>query len=158
MKQKTRHKTTVTDKLIEQAGDLASQGFNNIMIAQVLSISAGTLSRNTQLTQSLQLGRLELAKRITETVLDTLIDNPTMQQTLVKRLCLFNPVVEIVKPTTAKQALANLATATKQYADGLINESQLRTIEAVSNSYVKGHEVTDLEARIQKLEELQGGN
>ena len=60
--------------------------------------------------------------------------------------------MNIKKPSNAKEALDNLAVATKQYADGAINESQLRTIEAVSNSYTKGYEATLLDERITKLE------
>ena len=85
--------------------------------------------------------------------LQNLETNPTNQQLLVKRLCLFTPIVDIKKPTNADDALNNLATATKDYANGEINESQLRTIEAVSNSYVKSYEVTSLEERITALEE-----
>ena len=102
---------------------------------------------------SIQRGRLDLAKQVTQSVLDNLETNPTTQQMLVKRLCLFNPLIEIKKPTNADDALSNLAVATKSYANGEINESQLRTIEAVSNSYSKGYEVVELEDRIIALEE-----
>ena len=149
-------KTQITPELLKQVQGLSEQGMNNIQISKSLNISVSTLSRNNQLKQAIQEGKLKLSYKVTQSVLDTLEDNASTQQLLIKRLCLFNPVVNIVKPTNAKQALANLATATKQYANGLINESQLRTIEAVSNSYVKGHEVTDLEERLQALETLQG--
>jgi len=153
MKAKTRHKTTVTKEIIQEVQDLAEQGFNNILISQSLGIAVTTLSTNTKLKEAIQKGKLELSKKVTASILETLEANPTNQQLLVKRLCLFNPLVNIKKPTTAKEALDNLATATKQYADGAINESQLRTIEAVSNSYSKGYETTELEERISKLEE-----
>jgi len=152
MKAKTRHKTTVTKEIIQEVQDLAEQGFNNILISQSLNIATQTLSTNKELKEAIHRGKLELSKKVTSTILETLEANPTNQQLLVKRLCLFNPLVNIKKPTTAKQALDNLATATKQYADGAINESQLRTIEAVSNSYSKGYEVVELEERITALE------
>ena len=151
-KQKARHKTQVTKEIILQVKELAEQGFNNILISQSLGIAVTTLSTNTKLKEAIQKGKLELSKRVTASILETLEDNPTNQQLLIKRLCLFNPIVNIKKPTTAKQALDNLATATKQYADGLINESQLKTIEAVSNSYSKAYEVVELEERITALE------
>ena len=149
----TRTKTTITPELLKQVEELSAQGFNNKMIAQSLLISTDVLSRNKQLKQSIQMGRLVLSKQVTQTVLDTLESNPTNMQMLVKRLCLFNPTINIKKPTNADEALNNLATATKAYANGEINESQLRTIEAVSNSYVKSYEVTSLEERITALEE-----
>lgn len=152
MKVKTRHKTTVTKEIISQVQELAEQGFNNILISQSLGIATQTLSTNKELKEAIQRGKLELSKKVTASILETLENNPTNQQLLVKRLCLFNPLVNIKKPTNASEALDNLATATKQYADGLINESQLRTIEAVSNSYSKGYEVTELEERIKALE------
>ena len=149
---KTRHKTQVTKEIILQVQELAEQGFNNILISQSLGIAVTTLSTNTKLKEAIHRGKLELSKKVTASILETLEANPTNQQLLVKRLCLFTPLIEIKKPTTAKEALNNLATATKQYADGAINESQLRTIEAVSNSYSKGYEVVELEERITALE------
>jgi len=158
MKKKTRSKTTVTDELILEVQELAEQGFNNILIGQSLSIATQTLSTNKELKEAIQRGKLLLAKKVTTTILDTLEDNPTNQQLLVKRLCLFTPIVDIKKPSNAQVALDNLATATQQYARGEINESQLRTIEAVSNSFVKGHEVIELEQRIKALEDKSNGN
>jgi len=149
---KTRHKTQVTKEIILQVQELAEQGFNNILISQSLGIAVTTLSTNTKLKEAIHKGKLELSKKVTASILETLEANPTNQQLLVKRLCLFTPLIKIKKPTTAKEALDNLATATKQYADGAINESQLRTIEAVSNSYSKGYEVVELEERITALE------
>ena len=145
-------KTTITPELCDRVEKLAAKGFNNAMIAQALRIGKETLSRNTQLKQAVQSGKLTLSKQITETVLATLEDNPAMQALLIKRLCLFNPIVNIKRPTNEKDALQNIAAATKAYANGEINESQLRTIEAVSNSYLKGSEVVLLEERIAALE------
>ena len=152
MERKARHKTTITEEIIQEVQDLATQGFTNILISQSLGIAVTTLSTNKELKEAIHKGKLELSKKVTASILETLEANPTNQQLLVKRLCLFTPLIKIKKPTTAKQALDNLATATKQYADGLINESQLRTIEAVSNSYSKGYEVVELEERITALE------
>lgn len=112
-----------------------------------------TLSQNKELKESIQRGKLSLAKKVSSTILGNLKTNPTNQQLLVKRLCLFTPIVDIKKPTNAKEALSTLAAATKSYANGEINGSQLRTIEAVSNSYVKAYEITELEERITLLEE-----
>lgn len=153
MKQKTRHKTTVTQEIIQEAQNLAEQGFNNILIGQSLNIATQTLSSNKELKEAIQRGKLSLAKKIAASILDTLENTPTNQQMLVKRLCLFTPAVDIKKPSNAQDALNNLSAATQQYARGEINESQLRTIEAVSNSYIKGYEFTELEKRITTLEE-----
>ena len=147
-------KTTITQQIVDEVQQLVEQGLNNVMISKALGLGVETLSRNKQLKQAIQTGKMNLAKKVTASILETLEDTPSNQQLLVKRLCLFNPIVEIKKPTNAKDALNNLATATKQFADGLINESQLRTIEAVSNSYTKGYEVTELEERIIKLEKV----
>ena len=135
--------------------ELAEQGFNNILISQSLNIALSTLSTNKELKESIQRGKMILAKKITSSILDTLENTPTNQQMLVKRLCLFTPMVDIQKPTNAQEALNNLSVATQQFADGEINESQLRTIEAVSNSFIKGHEITELEKRIKILEDKQ---
>jgi Holliday junction resolvasome RuvABC endonuclease subunit len=149
-----RHKTTITTDLLNQVEELSSQGFNNVMISQSLNIGRQTLSTNKDLKDSIQRGRLTLSKQVTQTVLNTLEANPTNMQMLVKRLCLFSPPIDIKKPTSSADALANLAAATKQYSDGLINESQLRTIEAVSNSYIKAKDMTDVEQRLAEIEKV----
>ncbi len=145
-------KTTITQHIIDEVQQLAEQGLNNAMISQALDLGVETLSRNKQLKQAIQMGKMILAKRVTASILETLEDTPANQQLLVKRLGLFNPIIRIKKPTNAKEALENLAEVTKQFANGQINESQLRTIEAVSNSFVKGFEITEIEQRISKLE------
>ena len=154
-KKKTRHKTTVTKQIIQEVQELAEQGFNNILISQSLNIALSTLSQNKELKESIQRGKMILAKKVTSSILETLEATPTNQQMLVKRLCLFTPIVDIKKPTNVQEALNNLSVATQQFADGEINESQLRTIEAVSNSFIKGHEITELEKRIKILEDKQ---
>ncbi len=156
MKQKTRHKTTVTDEIIQEVQELAEQGFNNILISQSLNIALSTLSQNKELKESIQRGKMILAKKVISSILGTLENTPSNQQMLVKRLCLFTPIVDIQKPNNAQEALNNLSVATRQFADGEINESQLRTIEAVSNSFIKGYELTELEERVTKLEESNG--
>jgi len=150
----SRTKTTITPHILKEVQQLAEQGFNNIQIGKSLNIAVQTLSTNRELKEVIQIGKMELAKKVTKSVLDTLEDDSSMKQLLVKRLCLFNPIIDIKKPINASDALSNLSTATKQYANGLINESQLKTIEAVSNSYAKTYEVTELEERITRLEEL----
>jgi len=151
---KNRTKTVITNEIIKETEKLSEQGFSNIMIGQSLGIATQTLSTNKELKEAIQRGKLKLSKKVTTTILDTLESNPTNQQLLVKRLCLFTPTVNLKKPTTAKEALDNLSAATVQYAQGEINESQLRTIEAVSNSYVKAFEIIELEDRLTRLEEV----
>jgi hypothetical protein len=150
----TRKKTTITKQIIKQVKELAKLGFNNIEISKIVNLSASTLSRNNQLKQSIQEGKLQLSMQVAKNILETLPDNATNQQFLVKRLGLFNRKINIKKPTSAKDALNNLATAIKQYADNEISESQLRTIEATANSFIKANEAIDLEARLKKLEEI----
>jgi len=153
---KTKTKTKITNTIIKQVEELSEQGFSNILISKSLNIGLSTLSININLIKAIHRGRLSLAKKVTSYILETLEDNPAVQQLLIKRLCLFNPLINIKKPNNAKEALDNLATAIKQYADGEINESQLRTIEATSNSYTKGYEATVLEERISELEKSIG--
>jgi len=145
-------RTTITDDILKKCKELASKGFSNILIAKALDISVATLSRNKQISKAIQEGKQELAELITQSILDNL--NETQDRLFIaKRLNLFNPQVNIKRATNAKDALNNLSIAIKQYADGEINESQLRTIEAVSNSFIKGCEIVELEKRIEVLED-----
>ena len=144
-------RTTITDEILEECRRLSSLGFSNVMISKALNIAVSTLSKNRKIVKSIQEGKKELAERVTQNILDNL--NETQHTIFIaKRLNLFNPQINIKKPTNAKEALNNLSTAIKQYADGEINESQLRTIEAVSNSYIKGYEFAEFEERLQELE------
>jgi len=149
-----RTKTTITMEIIEEVGELAKQGLNNSMISNSLNIAPQTLSTNKELKESIQEGRLQLAKTISSTILETLESDTSMKQLLVKRLCLFNPHINIKKPRTAKEALTALSNAIELYARGEINESQLRTIEATLNSFIKASKTIDLEERLSKLEKI----
>ena len=151
---KPRTKTTITPEIIEKVEELAKKGLNNIMIAQSLGMEVTTLSRNSKLKQAIQNGKLELALEVSQTILDTLYDDNSMKALLVKRLGLFNKTIDIKKPNNAKDAISNLSDATKQYSEGFISESQLRTIQAVSNSYIKAHDSITLEERLTKIEEM----
>ncbi len=102
--------------------------------------------------KAIQEGKQELAEIITKSILDNL-DETQDRLFIAKRLNLFNPQINIIRATNAEEALSNLSQAIKQYADGEINESQLRTIEAVTNSFIKGFEVTELEKRLERLED-----
>ena len=151
---KPRSKTTITKEIIQQVEELAKQGFNNILISKSLGIARQTLSTNKELKDSIQRGKLDLAREVSQTVLDTLFEDNSMKQLLVKRLGLFNRTIDIKTPTNAKDALNNLSKATKQYSEGLISESQLKTLEAVSNSYIKGHDNITFEDRLTAIEKI----
>jgi hypothetical protein len=145
-------RTTITDEIIDKCRELASKGFSNILISKSLNISITTLSNNKKIVKAIQEGKQELAEIITHSILENL--NETQDRLFIaKRLNLFNPQINIKRATNAKEALSNLSQAIKQYADGEINESQLRTIEAVTNSFIKGFEVTELEKRLERLED-----
>ena len=147
-----RTKTQITDEILQQVKEHAAHGLSNREISQIMNIGVSTLSRNQKLKQVIQRGRAELSERIARDVLESFYDNPSLQVLLVKRLGLFQREINIPKPKDAKQALDNLATATKLYADNQISESQLKTIEAVSNSYIRGTQLTDIEERLQRIE------
>jgi len=146
-------RTTITDEILQQCKELASTGLTNKQIALAINISAITLSKNRKLVKSIQDGKLELAKTITKSILANLDENQD-RLFIAKRLNLFSPQINIKKATTAKEALENLSTAIKQFGDGEINESQLRTLEATTNSFIKGFEVLEIEERLKKLEEV----
>ena len=145
-------RTTITDEIVNECRRLASIGFSNVMISNALGMTVYTLSRNKQLKQAIQEGKRELAEKVTQTILENIGESQNATF-IAKRLNLFNPQINIKKPNDAKEALDNLSIAIKQYADGEINESQLRTIEAVSNSYIKCYEFAEFEERIKRLED-----
>ncbi len=138
-----------------QAEALSEKGYNTIDIARALGISKAGLYKRVDLMDAIHKGHISLKKKVSEAFLDSLADNPANQQMLVKRLGLFNQHIDITRPTDAKSALDNLSRAMKQYSEGEVSESQLRTIEAVLNSYIKGYELTQLEERLQVLEDAE---
>lgn len=68
----------------------------------------------------------------------------------------FSPIIPIVKPINAKQALDNLAIATKAYADGEIAK-QLYEFKGQKNSRGKKDRLLKHVKRVEELEkDLQG--
>ncbi|WP_415405906.1 hypothetical protein ACLHDG_09065 [Sulfurovum sp. CS9] len=142
---------------LSEAEELAAKGYSNKDIAVALGVSMAQVYKKVEILEAIHKGHATLKATVSEAFLDSLATNPGNQQMLVKRLGLFNQQINITKPTDAKSALKTLSSAVKQYSDGEISESQLRTLEAVLNSYIKGHEITELEDRILKLEEVSNG-
>jgi len=142
---------------LAEAQRLSEAGYNIKDISTALGISVSQVYKKVEILQAIQLGHAALKAKVSEAFLESLATNPSNQQMLVRRLGLFNQHINIDRPTDAKSALDTLSKAVKQYSDGDISESQLRTLEAVLNSYVKGYEITTLEERIIKLEEANNG-
>lgn len=138
---------------IERSKDLASKGYSTRDIAKALGIGKTSLYKCKAIVDAIHRGHIELKAKVSQSFLENLAENPQHQQLLIKRLGLFNPSVNITKPTTAKEALKALSDAIEQYSEGAINESQLKTLEATLNSYVRGYEVTEIEARLKALED-----
>ena len=148
-------KITVDYKKVEE---LSYKGFINKDIATSLNISQSKLYADKKIMESIHNGRERLKDDVSQKFYDSLSDSPQNLQFLVKRLGLFNCPIRITKPSNTKNALGNLANAIVQYSDGTITESQIKTIEATLNSFIKGYDATVLEERIVALEEIHNAN
>ncbi len=140
---------------LEEAERLSECGYSNTDIAKALCISPAKLYADKEIVEAIHKGHAALKAKVSEAFMESLAASPANQQMLVRRLGLFNQHINIDRPTDAKSALDTLSKAVKQYSNGDISESQLRTLEAVLNSYVKGYEITTLEDRINALEEAK---
>lgn len=141
----------ITKQLIKKAYDLAKAGFNNKTIYESLDISKSAFYNNKDLMDSIKKARAELR----ENVSNSLLNNATTGDTtslifLAKRLNLFSEDISI-KLTSPKSALKSL----EEVANANISLEHKNSLKSIISDYIKAYEISELEQRISKLEELQ---
>lgn len=141
----------ITKQLIKKAYDLAKAGFNNKTIYESLDISKSAFYNNKDLMDSIKKARAELREEVSSSLLTNAKTGDTTSLIfLAKRLNLFSEDVQI-KLTNPKSALKSL----EEVANANISLEHKNSLKSIISDYIKAYEVSELEERISKLEELQ---
>jgi len=141
----------ITKQLIEKAYDLAKAGFNNKTIYESLDISKSAFYNNKDLMDSIKKGKAELRESVSSSLLSNATGGDTTSLIfLAKRLNLFSEDISInlKTPQTALKSLEEVANAN-------ISLEHKNSLKSIISDYIKAYEVSELEQRIIKLEELQ---
>ena len=141
----------ITKQLIKKAYDLAKAGFNNKTIYESLDISKSAFYNNKDLMDSIKKARAELREEVSTSLLTNAKTGDTTSLIfLAKRLNLFSEDISInlKTPQTALKSLEEVANAN-------ISLEHKNSLKSIISDYIKAYEVSELEERISKLEELQ---
>lgn len=141
----------ITKQLIKKAYDLAKAGFNNKTIYESLDISKSAFYNNKDLMDSIKKAKAELREEVSSSLLTNAKTGDTTSLIfLAKRLNLFSEDVQI-NLTNPKSALKSL----EEVANANISLEHKNSLKSIISDYIKAYEVSELEERISKLEELQ---
>jgi len=141
----------LTNELILYAESLAKAGFNNKSIYENLNISKSAFYKNVDLMDSIKKGRAELREEVSKALLSNATGGDTTSLIfLAKRLNLFSEDISITLKS-AKTALKSL----EDVANANISLEHKNSLKGIISDFIKAYEVTELEERILKLEEMQ---
>lgn len=144
----------IDETIILKAHDFAKAGFNNKSIYENLNISKSAFYKNMDLMDSIKKGRASLREEVSKALLENATGGDTTSLIfLAKRLNLFSEDISITlkTPKTALKSLEDVANAN-------ISLEHKNSLKGIISDYIKAYEVTELEQRILKLEELQKWN
>lgn len=141
----------ITKQLIKKAYDLSKAGFNNKTIYESLDISKSAFYNNKDLMDSIKKAKAELREEVSNALLNKATGGDTTSLIfLAKRLNLFSEDIQI-NLTNPKSALKSL----EEVANANISLEHRNSLKSIIHDYIKAYEVSELEQRISKLEELQ---
>ncbi len=147
--------SNITQKQINQAGELAGAGYNNVSIAQVMEISTSTLRNNKSLKSVLLQNRATLKDKISKAVIKNIEEGETSTVlSLAKRYSLFSTDYTLSRPKTTKQALAQITKINQDTASGLVNIELAGFLIKNVLSFIKAFESVEIEERLQRVEKI----
>ena len=145
-------KLNVDLKLVEQ---LASKGYNVGMICSAVGINRTTAYKNSHIIDTIRKGA-ELARR---KVIDDLMARSESDQSaaasifLSKQLKVFDDYFTTSKPKNIKEALNRISTIYDIVSKNELSQEKGDKLVGYLNSYIRSFETSELEKRIQALEE-----
>lgn len=141
----------VTPKQIAKAEELASKGMLIKDIAYTLGLSTTYCSMKTEIVESIHRGQAQLRQRICDEMLDNL--DKTSLDLIAKQQGLFRRHFTIPKIKDIKTAKEAVVSTMDLYAEGSVTEYQMKTVQSACDSYVKMHEIGEIEERLTILED-----
>ena len=154
-KKTTATKTTITQKIIDQAALLAGKAYNQVMIADALGIAYRTCSNNKDISEAIKRGQSVARQKIVDDLMARSEADQSSTATifLAKQLKVFTVPYPTATPKTIEEASDRIRQLYTDTASGLIDEERAKYLIGFLESYIKSVEVGDLENRILLLEE-----
>ena len=149
-------KRKVTSELIAKAGELAKAGFSDKQIMQAVGISYTAFYKYEDLTETVKTARQELRTEVADALLERAVGGDTSALIfLSKRLGLHQSIANYKKGRlkTAKDAIKELERLYEVSVSGDAPLELVNAIQKILNDFIKAVEVSDLEERIEALEE-----
>ena len=151
----TATKTTITQKIIDQAELLAGKAYNISMIADALGVGVNTFHTNKSLKSAIKCGQSQARQKIVDDLMTRSKNDQSSASTIfmAKSLKVFTVPYTTATPKTIGEASERIIRIYADTASGLIDEERAKYLIGFLESYIKSKEVGDLENRIKALEE-----
>ncbi len=154
-KKTTAKKTTITQKILDQAEMLAGKAYSQVMIADALGVASGTCTNNRALNAAIKRGQSQARQKIVDDLMTRSENDQSSASSIfmAKSLKVFTIPYTTAKPKTIEEASERIIGIYADTASGLIDEERAKYLIGFLESYIKSKEVGDLENRIKQLEE-----
>lgn len=148
-------KKKITPQLIKDAYELSKKAYPNNLIAQTLQISETALYGNVELVKTIKRGKAEAKQKIIDTLLERTISDqsPTALIFLTKQLKIFDTYFKTSKPKSAKDAALRISNIYESVARNELDQEKADKLVHYLEKYIKAYEVSELEERLNILEE-----
>ena len=144
---------------IEQLEALAAKGYTVTMICEAVGITRQAAYKNRYIIDAIKRGNAAARQK----VIDDLMARSEADQSstaaiyLSKKLKVFNDPFPTSTPKSAEDATKKISNIYKAVAAGTLDEEKGTHLVGYLEKFIKAHEVTQLEKRIEKLEEASHG-
>lgn len=148
-------KTRITPDIISDAKALAAKGYSNSIISDALKIGYNTLWNNEGLRVAIKEGRAEARQRVVDMLMVRSEEDQSSTAAIfmAKQLKVFDDPFTTATPKTAKEAVQRMEDIYQAVAAGELTEEKGTHLIGYLEKYIRAHEVSVLEKRIEALEE-----
>ena len=141
---------------LDEIEALASEGYTVTMICDALNIHRSTAYKNSDIINTIKRGKTKARQKIIKDLMDRSKEDAgaTASIFLAKQLKIFDDYFPTAKPKGIKDALSKISNiyekVSKNELDSIKGDKLIHYLEV----YLKGYEASEIEDRLQKIEEL----
>lgn len=150
-------KSKLNKTLIKDAEKLAERGYSDKAICEALNFSKSSLysTRYLDVLEAIRTKRQEAKDMVMNDLLKRSKEDTSATAAiyLANKLKIFEPSYKTAKPETIKEALIRISEIYEDVADGTLAADKGDKLIGYLSTYVKTFEITELEQRLQTLEE-----
>lgn len=145
---------------LKQIEALASKGYNAAMCFDAIGISHSKGYHDTQIKQAIKRGHSIARQKVIDDLMKRSEEDQSATSSifLAKKLKVFEAPYTTATPKTIKEATERIATIYTDVSRGELDEEKANALVGYLNAYIKSYEVSELEERITKLEEVNNDN